>query len=315
MIALLPYLFDDKTLGLTIGAIMISLLLGFRYLAPVEIRISGEVLKLIIERPARTKVSRFLLIAYDASVILCGLLIAYLIIHRGAWPPLNFNELKETTLAPTTAVTVAIGLLSLNASKAHIRRWSRSGFRDFLSLAIWFYVGTLLTVAVNIIISDDFYPTLETHAIAFGFTGLFLVAPRALGAFVRESVVDSLHRNMFRSSGSRPRVLLYGAGDVGHLFLSHVKITAKKHFSDMRIVGILDDHPALNYRYLDGFRIRGGLKDLNALCAHWNLHGIILTVSSLPSGKLEEIETACERLNLTLYEWSPDLDIHKLKKI
>lgn len=313
MIALLPYLFDDKTLGLTIGAMMVSLLLGFRYLAPVEIRISGEVLNLIIQRPARTKVSRFLLIAYDGCVLVGGLLVAYLIIHRGEWPPLTINELKDTTLAPTTAVTAAIGLLSLNASKAHVRRWSRSGFGDFLSLAIWFYVGTLLTVTVNIIISNNFYQTLETHAIAFGFTGLFLVAPRALGAFVRESVVDSLHRNMFRSSVSRPRVLLYGAGDVGHLFLNHVKITAKKHFAHMRIIGILDDHPSLNYRYLDGFRIRGGLKDLQDLSRYWDLHGVILTVSTLPHGKLEEIEAACQKLNLTLYEWSPDLDIHELE--
>lgn len=312
-IALLPYLFDDKTLGLTIGAIIVCLLMGFRYLAPVELSISGEVLRLIIQRPARTKVSRFLLTCYDAFALFAGLLIAYLILNDGRLPPLTFDGLKNTTIAPTTAITIAIGLFALNASKAHVRRWSRSSLRDFIALIIWFYVGTLITITVNIIISDDFYGTIQTHTIAFGFTGILIVAPRALGACVRESVVDSLHRHATRTNDSRPRVLLYGAGDVGHLFLNHVKITADKHFEQMRIVGFLDDHPSLNYRFLDGFRIRGGLKDLYHLDEYWNLHGVILTTSHLTPEKLTEIEKACESLGLTLYQWAPDLDIHPVK--
>ncbi len=315
MIALLPYLFNDKTLGLTIGAILVSLMIGLRYLAPVELKISGEVLDLIIQRPQRTKVSRFLLTAYDGVVILAGLLFAYLVVHRGEWPDLSRANLKNTTLAPTTAMTVALGLVCLNAGKAHIRRWSRASFRDFLSLAIWYYVGTVITITVNVIISDQFFETVETHAVAFSITGILLFLPRVIGSFIRESVIDSLHRNMGQSSGARPRVLLYGAGDIGHLFLNHLKITAEKNFAEMRILGFLDDHPSLNFRYLDGFRIRGGLEALEDLSERWELHGIILTVGELPPEKLEEISTACRKLGLKLYEWMPDLKIHEMTLI
>lgn len=310
--ALIPYLFDDKTLGLTIGAILISVMMGLRYLAPVELKVSGEVLNLITERPARTRVSRFFLTCYDAAILLLGLLVAYLVLNKGQFPPLTLNELKQTTIAPTTAVTVALGLLCLNASKAHIRRWSRAGIRDFLSLTLWFIVGTISTVMLNVVISGELFSTLATHGIAFSLTFPLLFLPRAVGSLVRESVIDSLHRNVGRSSGNRPRVLLYGAGSLGHLFLGHLKVTAQDHFADMRILGFLDDHPSLNYNFLDGFRIRGGLGDLETLDERWDLHGIILTVTNLPSEKFQEIAHKCDQLGLKLYEWAPDLEVHRV---
>jgi len=106
----------------------------------------------------------------------------------------------------------------------------------------------------EIIISGMWYDTMLTQILAAGVTGILLVIPRCITPLVRESVIDTLHRNLRRSSGERPRVLLYGAGDLGELFLSHIRVTAEKHFDQMRIVGFLDDHPELADRYIDGFR-------------------------------------------------------------
>jgi len=312
LIALVPYLFDDRTIGLTIAALFVSGLIGFRYLAPVELRISGEVLNLMIQKPRRGKLSRFWLSIYDIVCISLGLLFAHFLMSHGKFPSLKLNDYVNTTILPTSAVTLAVGLLFLNAGKAYARRWSRASLRDFFSLGLWYCIGAIVTTTINIMISGVWFDTVLTQVIASGSTALLLVIPRAITPIIRESVVDSLHRNLGRSSGARPRVVVYGAGDLGELFLYHVKITADKHFAEMRIVGFLDDQPELVTRYLDGFRICGGLEALDNLTERWDLHGLIITTRTISEQRVTEIEEACKRLNISIYRWDPSLNIEPL---
>ncbi len=322
VIAMIPSLFDHRTIGLTIAALFVSTLIGFRYLAPVELRISGEVLNLMIQKPRRGKLSRFALTIYDVCCILGGMLFAFFLLTHGKIPSFRLSDYANTTMIPTSAVTLAAGLLFLNAGKAYTRRWSRATLRDFFALGIWFCIGCMVATTVNILISgaivkttDDiiisgmWYDTILTQIIAAGTTGVLLIIPRAVSPLIRESVVDSLHRNFTRSSGERPRVVLYGAGDLGELFLSHIKITARKHFAEMRIVGFLDDHPELTTRFLDGFRILGDLNDLEKLVENWDLHGVIITARILSPERVQEIKKECQRLNIKVYEWNPSLEI------
>lgn len=326
VIALVPSLFDHRTIGLTIAALFVSALIGFRYLAPVELKISGEVLNLMIQKPRRGKLSRFLLTAYDTLAILCGIVVAFFLTTDGKIPSLNLGDYAKTTIIPTSAITLAFCLLFLNAGKAYSRRWSRASLRDFLALGIWFCIGVVVATTINvlisgaiiktteeIIISGMWFDTMLTQIIAASVTGLLLVIPRIITPFIRESVIDTQHRNLSRSSGQRPRVLLYGAGDMGELFLNHVKITADRHFEQMRIVGFLDDHAELGSRFIHGFRIHGDLSALEDLCKKWDLHGIILTTRVLSNERVSAIKDACNELELSLYEWNPSLDINLIE--
>ena len=310
-VALIPSLFDHRTMGLTVAALFVSGLIGFRYLAPVELKISGEVFKLILKRPARSRLKRFVLTFYDMAAILFGVTFSYVLHNNGSFPLFDASALAKSTFIPTTAITLAACLFVLNAGKAQIRLWSRATFRDFLSLALWFSIGTIVATTLNIIISDETYATIQKQTMTYAFTGILLVLPRCLSTLLRESVIDTLHRNVAKPNANRPKVVLYGAGNMGELFLLHIKTTAARHFEEMRIVGIIDDHPELNLRYQDGFKIRGGLHAVGEICrTEGDLDGIILTMRELPpEEKMTEIREICQKFGLTLYRWAPDLKV------
>ena len=310
-LALIPSLFDNRTMGLTVAAFSVSGIIGFRYLAPVELKISGEVFKLILKRPARSRLKRFVLTFYDMGAILFGITFSYILNNNGNFPFFEKSNLANSTFIPTTAITLASCLFVLNAGKAQIRLWSRATFRDFLSLALWFSIGTIIATTINIIISNETYTTIQRQTMTFTITAVLLIIPRCLSTLLRESVIDSLHRNVAKPNSNRPKVLLYGAGNMGELFLLHTKTTAEGHFNQMRIIGIIDDHPELNLRYQDGFKIRGGLETVTEICQKKGaLDGIILTMrESPPEEKMVEIAEICRKFNLKLYQWAPNLNI------
>ena len=310
-VALIPSLFDHRTMGLTVAALFVSGLIGFRYLAPVELKISGEVFKLILKRPARSRLKRFVLTFYDMASILFGVTFSYVISNNGSFPLFDKSSLANSTFAPTTAITLASCLFVLNAGKAQIRLWSRATFRDFLSLALWFSIGTIVATTINIIISNETFLTIQKQTMTYAFTGILLILPRCLSTLLRESVIDTLHRNVAKPNANRPKVLLFGAGNMGELFLLHIKTTAAGHFNQMRIIGIIDDHPELNLRYQDGFKIRGGLDTVTEICQKkGELDGIILTMRDTPpDARLAEILEICREFDLKLYKWAPNLEV------
>jgi len=313
-VALIPSLFDHRTMGLTVAALFVSGLIGFRYLAPVELKISGEVFKLILKRPARSRLKRFVLTLYDMAAILIGVSFSYFLSNHGSFPYFDKSNLAHSTFVPATSITLASCLFVLNAGKAQIRLWSRATFRDFLSLALWFSIGTIVATTINIIISNDTYLTIQRQTMTYAFTGILIILPRCLSTLLRESVIDTLHRNVAKPNPNRPKVLLFGAGNMGELFLNHLKTTAEGHFNQMRIIGIIDDHPELNLRYQDGFKIRGGLDTVNEICQkEGELDGIILTMKDpLPESRFADLLEVCRKFDLKLFKWSPDLDVVEL---
>ncbi|MGJ8696662.1 MAG: hypothetical protein ACSHYF_10115 [Verrucomicrobiaceae bacterium] len=304
VVAIVPSLFDERAVGLTFAALVAIGLVGFRYLAPVELGISGEVLKVVIKRPAGNKLFRAGLTVYDGVALGVSVVAAFLLEHNGIIESSEWGRDLETT-----AVTMACGLLMLTAGKGYLRRWSRASVRDFLGVLSWFGLGMFIAGTINVILSSDLMGTIRIQLTASFLGGLLICVPRGAFPVMREMVVDSLHRRAGKSSEQRKRVVVYGSGSIGELFLNHVKITAESHFSKYRIIGFLDDHPELYGKYLDGFKIRGDLSALPDLVEDWNLHGVVVTINHIEEERLEEIREACRLLNLVCYRWNPDLEM------
>ena len=140
----------------------------------------------------------------------------------------------------------------------------------------------------------------------------FFIAPRSLTPLIREAVIDSNHRRLGHSSGGRRRLMLYGAGDLGELFLSHLKSTHSTHLNEMRIIGFIDDHPNLKGRFLDGFRIFGSVEDLPQLSERFNLHGVLLTATRFDPPRVAQLCRIAEEHNLSIYRWRPHLQMDEI---
>ncbi|NNC89272.1 MAG: hypothetical protein HKN82_12500 [Akkermansiaceae bacterium] len=308
IIAILPSVFDERAVGITVAAVLVAGLLGIRYVIPVELHASGAVVDLAVKRPAKGRLIAAAYFVFDSIVLVTAMAVAFTIEHNGglAW-------LGREKLAAFVAVAVACGLVGLRAAKAQARHWSRASMRDFWALLLWLAVAFQVAFTITTLVDQDLaWSSARVLLMAFLISGGLLVVPRSLAQVLREASIDAVHRRMGKSKGERPRIALYGAGDLGDLFLSHLKITSPRRMNEMRIVGFIDDHPNLKGRSMDGFRIHGGVGCLPELAKKYHLHGVVLTLSRLDPERAEILNEMCSKLGLKLYRWRPYLEFREV---
>ena len=309
IIALLPSIFDERAIGITVAAVLIAGLLGFRYLAPVELHTSGAVLDLVLQRPPAGRLIALTYFTYDALVIMMALAFALLVEYNGRFTWLGGHP----HLFNLFAITLACGLVGLRMAKAHSRKWGRASIRDFWALILWFSVSMQVAFTLMTLVSHDVAWETVRIFILTGTIALVLFAlPRSLTPLIREAVIDSHHRRLGRSTGQRKRLVLYGAGDLGELFLSHLKTTRPAQLDEMRILGYIDDHPNMKGRFLDGFRIYGSVDALPYLKQRLNLHGVVITTTRLEPEQAHRLNRLADEYGLTLYRWRPHLQFAKI---
>jgi FlaA1/EpsC-like NDP-sugar epimerase len=103
-------------------------------------------------------------------------------------------------------------------------------------------------------------------------------------------------------SAALERVVLYGAGGRCQLFLKERGFNNSKSFDRRVIVGLIDDEPALHFRWVYGHMVLGGARDLPQLILHHRITGIILTTALRPESLAAARQMASE-YGLSLSEW------------
>ena len=307
VLVLIPSLFDNRALGITIPAVFVAGLFGLRNLASVELHASGRVVQIALKRPRAARMIALGYYLYDVLVILFALTIAMMLEYNGEIP------WSEGSLPAAYAITVACGLIGLRLARAQARLWGRAAIRDFWALIIWFAVSIQVAFTLTTFVAEDLA---WSYARIFLFTGAIAIAlfvvPRSVTTLVRESLLDTGHRRRSRSKQDRKRLVLYGAGDLGELFLSHLKATNAMKLDGMEILGFIDDHPNLRGRIFDGFRIFGSAETLPELEQKYHLHGVIISARMLRPESADRLNQLAESCGLTLYHWGPNLSVTEL---
>ena len=109
-------------------------------------------------------------------------------------------------------------------------------------------------------------------------------------------------RSTRRDDGYGPVVVL-GAGDLGTLFLDHLKSSAHDAYPGMRVLGFIDETRVLHGRRLRSFRILGGLSLVPKLVAEQGLKGIVLAINHPRKELLAELDALAEQYDLKIYRW------------
>jgi UDP-GlcNAc:undecaprenyl-phosphate GlcNAc-1-phosphate transferase len=95
---------------------------------------------------------------------------------------------------------------------------------------------------------------------------------------------------------SGKRVLIYGAGDGGELLVRELYNNADL----MRVaVGFIDDDPRKAGKTLHGLRVHSPSK-LARVCESSGAQEVLLSMASVPMGRLREIAAECDRLHIRL---------------
>lgn len=143
---------------------------------------------------------------------------------------------------------------------------------------------------------------------SFVFAVVGICLPRVALDVARELGIDSKHRSSKPPSDGCGPVVVLGAGDLGTLFLDHLKSSAHDHYPGIHVLGFIDQSTVLHGRRLRSFPVLGGLTAVDGLVRDRQLRGIVVAIHSPSDDVLAELKALAARHPLKIYQWRVGLD-------
>ena len=97
--------------------------------------------------------------------------------------------------------------------------------------------------------------------------------------------------------GTGRRVLIYGAGDGGELFLRELRNNREWKYSP---VGFLDDDPAKTSKVIHGLKVLGNSGDLAHVCREQRIDEVLISSSHMSEVRVQEILDCCRAEQIVL---------------
>lgn len=303
-LAFLPLFLGNRLLAISLVGFMIIGLVGLRNLARVEIEHTGSVIHLAIKLPGNRRRMAAAMFVYDLLVFIVAGFSAVMIetnlLVRGG---------DAIDLGKFVVIFAVFGNVALLIVRVHRRLWVRATLRDLLSLVFWLFVASVASFAVfSIGYRELEWSALRLTMMSYAFACAGICLPRVSLDVVRELGIDAKQRNQKQLSDACRPVVVFGAGDLGSLFLEHLKSSAHDFYPGLHVLGFIDQSKVLHGRRLRSFPILGGLSAVPDLVRDRNLRGIVVAIQE-PSDKLMiELNNLSEKYQLKIYQWRVGLD-------
>lgn len=309
-LCLLPLLFGDQMLRFSlVGALILGLAI-IRHFARVELEHTGEVLHLAIKMPTAKRRLAVLLVVYDLVMLLAAGFAAIvaetnIFVRSEGW--------GQQSLAYFLVVFVVSSMLGLFAAKIHQRLWVRATVRDFLSVVFWLGVAGVITFCIISIGNSSIeWSVMRATLLACMGGCAFVCLPRLILDAVRE--IALAHRVGAKGSASQVieaeslPVVVIGAGDLGTLFLEHLKASSRDSYRGMRILGFIDRNEALHGRLLRSFRVLGGIDLLHKLAKAGEVKGVVVAIQNPTPEFSLELSNLARAHHLKVHWWKVALE-------
>ena len=186
--------------------------------------------------------------------------------------------------------------------------WRHTGIPELTLLGKALSLASLFIIADYAIVVG--FVTFPRSIILFDWclSLLALAGFRSLPRLLRDQRVPGLSPAKVRRNeppAAQQNVLLYGAGDLGASLAEQIKAT---HSHSKRILGFIDDDPALLSMSIHGFEVLGGRGVLPKVVARYgHIDQIIITISAISGRQLDEIVELCRRYSPNV-QVAPSLD-------
>ena len=301
VLAFLPMFLGDRLLGFSIVGFLVVGLVGMRNLMRVEMEHTGSVIHLAIKLPGHRRRVAAALFLYD----LCVLAVA-----GGAAVVIETNRFVRGAdpmeLGRFVMIFVILGSLVLLVAKVHRRLWVRATMRDIIAVQFWLLIAALASFTLfSLMYSKLEWSALRLAVIAFVFACVGVSLPRVMLELLREFALEARHRSPVREleEGDYGPVVILGAGDLGTLFLEHLKSISGDLYPKMRVLGFIDESQVLHGRRLRSFLILGGLSSVPDLVADEGLKGIVLAIQNPRQDLLDRLAELSDQYGLKIYRW------------
>lgn len=251
---------DNRTALLMVGMI-VMLHVVVRQIAQIELWTTTQVVLQGVKRP-RTLVGMLVSVGWD---IACLLFATYFVFGLVLSRPFSMLHL---------AVCVSIPFATMFFYNIYKVVWTRSRGSQFLVLLLQLLAGESLAYVALLWASD-----LSVWQLALGLglhtiiAGLGIVGARVslrlardLNAWLRSSV----------SSEKDLKTLILGAGENAILYLRQATFEDQQK-APRKIVGLIDDNPALHQKSVFGFPVLGNFSELEEVVARQEINELIFT--------------------------------------
>ena len=279
------------TFVLTLLAFVYALL---RYVAVTELRETGKGLLTRLRRPAHSLPKALAYPLWDGVCLAGALALAMRVFEpaqEGFW--------HSWFLDLPIWVTPTLCLLAV--SRTYVTVWTRARILDVLMLLFTLQAGLLLSSGIALLIDPSGLSKWFLRALMIAMLGHAAIVFSRLFYRCIEEIVLYL-RSASDVSTAPERVLLYGAGGRCQLFLKERGFYNSRSFDKQTIIGLIDDEPALHFKWVSGHRVLGGVHDLPQLIPHHRITGLVITTTLRPESLLAAQRLAAQ-FGLSLTQW------------
>jgi UDP-GlcNAc:undecaprenyl-phosphate GlcNAc-1-phosphate transferase len=280
----------DISLAAIAGFTILLTLLGV-YLAGVKVYNESEAELALKEKPLHT----FLVdVSYKRRVFEVLLDVVLIILAYWSAYAFKFGAFSDSTawslFLRTVPVLVFIKMATFLVLGVYRGIWRYTSVDDLITFAKAVAVSSVVSMLV-ILFAFRFSGYSRTVFVLDGLFMLMLLAGSRLAFRLFRNVLPVAQDGIGR------RVLIYGAGDGGELFLRELRNNRDWKYSP---VGFLDDDPAKASKVIHGLKVLGGGDDLAAVCRAQRIDEVLISSSHMSPERVQEILTCCRAEQIVL---------------
>ncbi|HVO29862.1 MAG TPA: hypothetical protein VMV18_03965, partial [bacterium] len=221
-------------------------------------------------------------VAIDFVLVCAAYAAAYLLRYEGSIP-----EQDLALIATTLPLLVVIKLTSFFVFGVYRGVWKYVGIRDAVNLGKAVVAGSVATVIV-LLLAFRFEGMSRSVFVLDGLLLLFFAAGSRVALRVFRETLSG------PAPGGR-RVLVIGAGDGGEMLLREIRNSPALGLVP---VGLVDDDPYKQGRWLHGVMVEGTRAELAEIAARTQADEIVIAIPSASGAALAEIAESCAATGL-----------------
>ena len=181
----------------------------------IEFQHTGSLIHLAIKRRADQTRIRILYYLYDLAGLVISAIAAILINDGIESSVRQFDQHARFVVS-----FVACEMIVLHVLRVYRRVWSRSTMGEFILVGVGMLAGGAVAGTICQKANGELtWNSARLAIVAVGFASWLVLIPRAMPEIIRELAIESSHRHPNRRRNSSLQLLVYGAGDMGNLFV------------------------------------------------------------------------------------------------
>ena len=221
--------------------------------------------------------------------IIFGVSFDILIISASFYVTAKVTGMDASANYTILALFILIKILSFFIANSYRKTWRYISFSDLNSNFISGFIASVLLFVLTIILFTDIDMPGYFFLIDFllSFSGIFSM--RVLFKYFRETLLR------FRTYSDK--VVIYGAGELGHMLSKQLFISDKYRFKP---VAFIDDDETMKNTIINGIEILGTPDEVVDVCRMANANIVIVASSLIKDENLQEMKLALQKNNIRL---------------